>query len=810
MTAIEQQLNSGPPRLDSTSLWSDAVEYAIDAAQRSVLFWDVMRQRGNQYEEQQKRTAPNVLSFRYKIVMDGRTLPRPVNYGLVRIIPPAEIDIDPKKRPFVIVDPRAGHSPGIGGFKADSEIGVAMRAGHPCYLVGFGPTPVPGQTIEDVAAAEAAFLECVLELHPEAEGKPTVIGNCQAGWAVMMLAAVRPELFGPIIIAGSPLSYWNGVHGANPMRYSGGMLGGSWLAALASDLGNGTFDGAWLVQNFENLNPANTLWTKQYNLYSRIDTEAPRYLEFEKYWDIPTRLTAGEIQFIVDKLFVGNKLSSGEIVTSDGTRVDLRAIQSPIVVFCSKGDNITPPQQALGWILDLYGSVDEIRMYGQTIVYAIHESVGHLGIFVSGAVARKEHDEFASNIDLIDVLPPGLYEAVLHEKTSDDVNASLAHGGYIARFEARTLDDIRALGGNDDQDERCFATVARVSEINYGLYRTLVSPFVQAVTNEFSAEALRRLQPFRLQNELASDGNPLMRPVAALADQVRQARQPAAPGNVFLRWQEEVSKGIIECLDTWRDMRDRACEQVFFGIYGLPSVQAAVGERGSTEPPRLRHPNEPTHRNLIDRQIADLKARMAQGGIREAAIRAMLYLAGTEMAADERMFAVLRQIRAEHGLDISLPDFKALVRDQFFMLLVDEEAALATIPELASREPARIPETLAALKRITAATGAPSSDQLIRLARIERLLGGTPKLTEAPERLQRAVGLRQEAKGKGRNRPGGGTESLPVEAVANAVSLDVASSGGQGHDLEDRALNIRRPQMGTNHNLPCLTPSRLR
>jgi hypothetical protein len=74
----------------------------------------------------------------------------------------------------------------------------------------------------------------------------------------MMLAAIRPELFGPIIVAGSPLSYWAGVHGKNPMRYSGGLLGGSWLTALTGDLGHGKFDGAWLVQNFENQNPANT------------------------------------------------------------------------------------------------------------------------------------------------------------------------------------------------------------------------------------------------------------------------------------------------------------------------------------------------------------------------------------------------------------------------------------------------------------------------------------------------------------------------------------------------------------------------
>ena len=206
-----------------------------------------------------------------------------------------------------------------------------------------------------------------------------MIGNCQAGWAIMILAALRPELFGPIIIAGSPLSYWAGVRGKNPMRYSGGLLGGSWLTALTSDLGHGKFDGAWLVQNFESQNPANTLWTKRYNLYSKIDTEASRYLGFERWWGGHVNLNAEEIQSIVDDLFVGNKLAAGEMRTSDGTSIDLRNIRSPIVVFCSKGDNITPPQQALGWILDLYDDVDDIRSHGQTIVYTIHEFRGSFG-----------------------------------------------------------------------------------------------------------------------------------------------------------------------------------------------------------------------------------------------------------------------------------------------------------------------------------------------------------------------------------------------------------------------------------------------
>jgi|TARA_R100001143_G_C3358145_1_gene133815 hypothetical protein len=153
-------------------------EYAIDTWQRSVLYADVMRQRGNQYQAHLTEDVPNVLDFLSEVIVSGQDLPRPVNYWLVRIVPPADKPADPMKRPFVVIDPRAGHGPGIGGFKVDSEIGVVIDAGHPCYFIGFLPDPVPGQTIEDVMHAQAAFMEKVLELHPCREGKPAVIGNC--------------------------------------------------------------------------------------------------------------------------------------------------------------------------------------------------------------------------------------------------------------------------------------------------------------------------------------------------------------------------------------------------------------------------------------------------------------------------------------------------------------------------------------------------------------------------------------------------------------------------------------------------------
>jgi hypothetical protein len=222
-------------------------------------------------------------------------------------------------------------------------------------------------------------------------------------------------------------------------------------------------------------------------------------------------MNAEEIQFIVDELFVGNHLAEGKIKTSDGTSIDLRNIRSPVVVFCSHGDNITPPQQALGWILDLYDDVEELRSYGQTIVYPVHQTVGHLGIFVSGGIARKEHSEFSSNIDLIDLLPPGLYEATFEPKLADAAHPDLVQGDWIMRCEPRTLDDIRALGGSTPEDERRFATAARVSEMNLALYRTFLQPFVKAAASSPASEWMQRLHPLRVSYEMFSDANPFMR-----------------------------------------------------------------------------------------------------------------------------------------------------------------------------------------------------------------------------------------------------------------------------------------------------------
>ena len=712
-------------QLQDSTMLDQAMEYWSDAWQRSILTLEALNERGNIHLAQAAKEVPNVLNFANELILDGRKLPRPANYGLVRIVPPEGAVVDPAKPPIVVVDPRAGHGPGIGGMKPDSEIGVAIRAGHPCYFVGFSPEPMPGQTIEDVCRAEAAFIEEVARRHPDAESKPIVIANCQAGWQTMMTAAIRPDLMGPIVVAGSPLSYWAGVRGKNPMRYTGGILGGTWLTALSGDLGAGKFDGASLIANFEQLNPANTFWTKEYNVYSKVDTEKQRFLEFETYWGSPVLLNAGEMQWIVDNLFVGNKLSTGQIRTSDGLRIDLRNIKSPIVCFCSWGDNITPPQQALDWILDLYDNVDEIVANGQTIVYSLHHTIGHLGIFVSGKVALKEHQEFVSCMDMIDAMPPGLYEATITEVTDKTENRQLIDGKYLFRLEARTLDDIRAFGVNSADDEKRFATVARVSEVNLGLYRTFVEPWVRAMTTEETAEALRQMHPHRFRFRIFSDENPFMLPIKAVAAEARLSREPVSPDNPFLSFEKAASNWITTCLESLGEVRDAMTEATFLNTYGSPLIQAAVGLMA--EPNAVpRHIERDLERESAAAELANaLEHRFEAGGADEGALRALIYIRRPDGAADERGFRMLKIIRdtRKANRQLTLSQFKDMVKEQFQLVLFDEERAIKALPKLVHPGEPESDAALDALRALLVAPGPLPKEEKSRVVRVEKLLG---------------------------------------------------------------------------------------
>ena len=653
------------------------LDYTIDATQRSILFWDTLRQRGNAYLEHTMAGKPPLLKFEHELLLDARDFTEhPCNYALLRILPrPGDEPTDAALRPFVVVDPRAGHGPGIGGFKEDSEVGNALKVGHPVYFVTFFPDPVPGQKLIDIMRAEARFLEAIRALHPDAPDGPCVIGNCQAGWAIMGLAALRPDLPGPILVAGSPLSYWAGAPGLNPMRYTGGLLGGSWMTHLMSDLGAGKFDGADLVLNFEGLNPGNTWWSKYATLFDKADTEPPRFLEFERWWGGYFLMNREEITAIVDQLFVGNKLARGEVTSADGKlRLDLRNIRSPICVLCSWGDDITPPQQALNWILDLYASDDDLVAQGQTIVYCVHPKVGHLGIFVSGAVAQKEHAGFVELLDLIERLPPGLYEMLIEDKKPEMRAAELVPDRYVTRFERRSLDALTALCG-DREGERPFEVVKRVSEVNAGLYQELLAPLVRAGAQEQVAAARRMLHPLRVQRWALSDLNPMMWPFGALAGIVKADRRPCAEGNAFRAMERSAAAAVEQGLETVAKARDGMAEQIFHAVYDNPVARAAVGLRDVPPPQPLGA--DPARRELARREAQEVLARAAEGSVRDGVVRLVMMLL-SDGVIDERAHRAMRATWA--GLPArfrgSQAEMREVVRREALLLRTDRAAAL--------------------------------------------------------------------------------------------------------------------------------------
>jgi len=708
---------------------SDLHEYIIDSMQRSILFTDILRKRGNIYLDHLAKGQPSVLIFDYEMIIDGRTLEKPVNYCLVRILDRRKEKRDQvssgvesakrddrqdsrfSKRPIVVIDPRAGHGPGIGGSKNDSEIGLALNNGHPVYFIMFFTKPQPNQTIIDVQKAEVQFIEEVRKRHMDAD-KPVVIGNCQAGWAATLVAADKPDIVGPLILNGSPLSYWGGVEGSNPMRYRGGLIGGVWFNSFLSDIGNGLFDGANLVMNMEDLNPANTYWNKYYNVYKNVDTEEERFLEFEKWWGGFFMMTKEEIHFIVDSLFVGNRLERGKLFLDGKNYVNIKNIKEPIIVFASSGDNITPPQQALNWIAKVYKSTDEIKANNQVIIYLLHENIGHLGIFVSTKVAKKEHKEIIGSIDMISYISPGLYE--MH------INDSGIPGEYDVQFDEREIDDILALDDGFD-DESDFLPVATLSKTADRYYNAYLSPIVSWLSNDLSFELVKQVHPLRTQRYIMSDLNPMLIPFKTLAKYVKKSRVKSKTTNIVKQAEGLFSEMMESSLDMYRDMRDAGHELVFQSLYGNPFVQYFYSEAFKknvwSDERKIKDKKGPSSRE------ATYLAKMDKGGFKEGVLRIMIAIASSDkIIAKSEFMAVQAIVRAHPKLSKMKPsEIRKVAMEQSRILQVDMDKALNSLPRLIHYKKDRR-EALEIAKKIALADSVVDESEKKMIGRIEKVL----------------------------------------------------------------------------------------
>jgi pimeloyl-ACP methyl ester carboxylesterase len=713
-----------------------ATAYGLDALQRLALTADVLRQRGNNDKAHEAAGTPPVLDYEYEVVVDGAHLTRPVNYQLLKILPAKGVKVSANKRPFMIIDPRAGHGAGIGGFKPDSQVGVALRAGHPVYFVVFRQYPEIGQTIADVMHAEAEFLRQIAAIHPHA-GLPIVVGNCQGGWATLLLSACNPELTGPLVINGAPVSTWSGQVGENPMRYNGGLLGGVVPALLISDLGDGKFDGAHLVSNFEMLNPSRNFFGKYYDLFTDPEKNQKSFLEFERWWGGYHFTNEAEIHWIIEQLFIGNRLARGQAQLEPGLPIDLKAIRAPIIVFASRGDNITPPQQALNWIVDTFTDEHEIRVRGQRIIYMVHDKVGHLGIFVSSSIARKEHAEMTSTLKTIEALAPGLYEMKIDETAGDEGNEH-----FYVSFHGRTMADILSTVPNDREQERDFAAVARLSELGSTLYDMTLRPVLKNMVTPASADALRDAHPSRVSRKLFSDNNPAMPLLQAWTAWAKDQRQPTDASNPFLEMEQLLASGISQSMDMLRDLRDANYEATFLSIYGAPYLrqlgETHAKDRVHMDPEQLRHLPE----------VRKILAGMNHGDIAAAVVRMLILLAGSRGS--------VRRDRLERSAEILTESepFKAmgserratLIHEQSVIVEFEHELSVSGLPSLLHTDSERS-KALDMVRYIIGAREEMEPHSQALLERMESLMRtSSTQVTQAPAKKKPAS--RKAASGK--------------------------------------------------------------
>ena len=220
---------------------------------------------------------------------------------------------------------------------------------------------------------------------------------------------------------------------------------------------------------------------------------------------------------------------------------------------------------------------------------------------------------------------------------------------------------------------------------------------------------------------------------------MRQHRTPAAADNPFLALQESVSQQIVAALNTWRDLRDDFVEWTFLSVYGSPVLQAALGIDPADTRPFRKAGKDPMHRELVEARIAELKSRIENGGLLECAIRGLIYVGMARGGPDPRAFQTIRRMRQDYpaASRLTLAAFKAMVRDQYFMLLIDQEAALAAIPALLPPEADLRRKAFNAITKVLSAPGEITGEAAARLAHLAQLFDtdvgrALPKLVAPP------------------------------------------------------------------------------
>ena len=429
-----------------------------------------------------------------------------------------------------------------------------------------------------------------------------------------------------------------------------------------------------------------------------------------------------EIEWITQNLFVGNKLWSGDVHAKGGKGFDLRDIKVPIILFASMGDNITPPQQAFNWVADVYGSTEEIKARGQVIVGLLHQDVGHLGIFVSGKVAKKEHAQIVSVLKSVELLPPGLYGMEIRESKGGDGQTE-----YAVQFHERRLEEISArLNKVQRADEKPFEAVAAVSEFNQRAYELFAQPLVQSMSNETTAKVSRELHPLRAQRWAISDSNPWLAWLGPAAQAVQTQRKALPADDPARRSEAFASELVSASLDYYRATRDAKSEATFFMTYGS-MFSLFLPDKHETDEHASTADTDPREMPFVKEALASIR----EGGYAEAFARAGYLLTPKGDVPLSRLTFRQEMLKDYGDFLPALPvdQLRRIRGEQEIIARYEPEQAIETLPALLANRADRerllmLFERLLADKRVQKRK--PTAEQMAMLGRIRAVLHERP------------------------------------------------------------------------------------
>ena len=241
------------------------------------------------------------------------------------------------------------------------------------------------------------------------------------------------------------------------MRYSGGLLGGAWLSLFAADLGRGQVRRRASRAELREPESRQHALGQVVSPVRRTSTPSRRASSNSNAGGAASILiNEEEIRWIVNNLFVGNKLSAGEARLGPGRYFDLKAIKQPIIVFASMGDNITPPQQAFNWIADVYSSTEEIKAQrpdDRRPAAPGRRPPRHLR-FRQGREEGTRADRRGAEVH------PAAAAGPVRHGHRGALRRATARSAYEVTLKERKVEDLRALQKFDRVDEKPFQAVA--------------------------------------------------------------------------------------------------------------------------------------------------------------------------------------------------------------------------------------------------------------------------------------------------------------------------------------------------------------